>query len=110
MISDEDRNHALNYLKTASKEYAQAKSERRYLEEFRKTLKARLFLEAPAGSVADREAFAYAHEDYDCNLIGLKAAVAIESELFWKLKAAEIQCDHWRTEQANNRRMDGGAA
>ncbi len=109
MISDKQVEAALDFIKHKSVEYAQAKADRRYLEEHRKSLKAKLFMEAPDGTVADREAWAYAHDDYEVNLVGLKAAVSIEEELRWKLEAAKIQTEIYRTQSANNRGMDRSA-
>jgi hypothetical protein len=42
-------------LKNAS-EYARLKSERRWNEEYRKSLKSMLYLEAPGKNIADKEA------------------------------------------------------
>ena len=109
MITEDQLDKALTFLKVKSPEYAQAKAERRYLEEHRKSLKAKLFLDAPEGTVADREAWAYAHGDYDENLIGLKAAVEIEEQLRWQLVAAEIQCQIYRTQESSRRVMDRSA-
>ena len=109
MITEKERDAALSYLKQNAQEYAEARATRQYLEEHRKVLKAKLFLEAE-GTVAEREAFALAHDDMSVNLTGLRHAIEQEQALLWKLKAAEIQLDHYRTDSASNRAMDRGAA
>ena len=53
-----------------------------------------------------REAYAYAHEDYIELLEGLRAAIMAEEEIRWKMKAAELKIELWRTQQANNRMVD----
>ena len=98
---------ALNYIIESAPEYAKAKAERKHLEEFRKTLKARLYQECTEGTIADRESHAYAHADYEALLLGIKAAVEIEEELLWRMKAAEHKIECWRTQQANNRYIQG---
>ena len=99
-------NRAVDYILKHSAEYAKAKSQRVYLEEFRKTKKALLMKEAlaqgiEAANAQEREA--YAHPEYQELLKGLAAAIEMEESLKWNLEAARMRCDIWRTEQANNR-------
>ena len=100
-------NKALEYLIEKAPEYAKAKADRRYLEEFRKTVKAKLYLEAE-GTIADRESYAYSHAEYKALLEGLKAAIEVEEELRWRMRAAEHKVEIWRTIQANNRFIEKG--
>ena len=109
LITEEQLEGALTFMKRKAVDYAQAKANRRYTEEFRKTLKARLYQEAPDGTVADKEAFAYGHHDYEENLLGLKAAVDEEEQLRWQLEAARITTEIYRTQHADGRRMDRAA-
>ena len=83
---------------------AKAKADRVYLDEFRKSKKALLFRSAPDGTIADREAWAYAHPEYIEVLNGLKEAVQIEEELRWRMIVAQHKIDAWRTKAANRRR------
>ena len=86
--------------------YAKAKAERIYLEEFRKTKKALLMkvaMEMGYESAAAQEREAYAHPEYDELLKGLAVAVEQEELLRWKLTAATIKGELWRTESANER-------
>lgn len=91
--------------------YAKAKATRVYLEEFRKSKKALLMRDAmlqgiEAANAQEREA--YAHPEYVELLHGLAEAIEIEETLKWKLEAARMRTDIWRTEQANAR-MEGRA-
>ena len=95
-------------LKTAPL-FAKAKSERVHLEEFRKSKKAILMQQASLNGVqtlAAQERDAYADKEYQALLKGLAAAVEQEETLKWQLTAAQMRCDIWRSENANNRFVD----
>jgi len=98
-----DPNKAIDYMAKHAKEFAEAKAERRYLEEFRKSKKAILFREAPEGTVQSKEAYAYSHEEYQQLLKGLREAVNIEEKLRYELEAAKLRVEVWRTQSANER-------
>lgn len=102
-------NKAVDYILKHSAEYAKAKSQRVYLEEFRKTKKALLMKDALARGVEAanaQEREAYAHPEYQELLKGLAAAIESEEALKWNLEAARMRTDIWRTEQANNRTIE----
>jgi hypothetical protein len=101
-----DPHKSIDFIFKHSKEYAQAKAEVTYLEEFRKSKKAILFSQAIGNTVADRENQAYAHPEYQKLLKGLQAAVERAEELRWKLIAAQARIDVWRSQEASNRTMD----
>jgi len=98
---------ALNYVIENAPKYAQAKANRRYLEEYRKTIKAELYQKGPEGTIAERESWAYAHEDYKKNLEGLRAAVEEEERLRYMIEAAMLKIEIWRTLEASNRQIIG---
>lgn len=97
---------AVDYLLNTAPRYAAAKAKRVQLEEFRKSKKAILMQQSNGKTIADREAFAYSHTDYIALLDGLEAAVEAEELFRWKMKAAELQIEIWRSQQANNRTID----
>ena len=107
-MTDIDPIKSLEYIGKHAEEYAIAKANRRYLEEYRKTLKARLFLAAPEGTVADREAWAYAHDDYEVNLKGLRESLEQEEKLYWLLLGAREKIGIYRTQEASARFIDKG--
>ena len=109
MITETERDNALTFMKTKAKEYAEAKSSRKYLESFTKTLRARLYNDCAEDGVKNKEMWADAHTDMETHLIGVKAAQDVETKLEWELKAAEVTCDHYRTDEASHRRMDRAA-
>ena len=97
-------------LKNAS-EYAKAKGQRIFLEEFRKSKKALLMKDAlkmGIETVNAQEREAYSDSSYIELLKGLAVAIEKEEELRWKLEAARMKTDIWRTEQANAR-LEGRA-
>lgn len=101
-----DPHKSIDFIFKHSKEYAQAKAEVTYLEEWKKSKKAILFAQAIGNTVADRENQAYAHPEYQELLKGLQAAVERAEELRWKLIAAQARIDVYRTQEASNRTMD----
>lgn len=94
---------AVDYLLKTAPRYAAAKAQRVQLEEFRKSKKAILMQQADGKTVADREAYAYSHPDYIELLKGLQEAVEAEELFRWKMKAAELQVEIWRSQEASNR-------
>jgi len=97
---------ALDFIRDNAPAYAKAKSERIYLEEFRKSKKALLMRAAEiaghkTGAAQEREA--YAHDDYMALLEGLRAAVEQEEALRWLIVGAQAKIEAWRTIEANRR-------
>jgi hypothetical protein len=104
-----DPNLAVDFLLKNAGLFAKAKAERIYLEEFRKSKKALLMQEAFLAGVdtmAGQERDAYARSEYRELLEGLKAAVEIEESLKWKMTAAQLRVEIWRTNEASNRALD----
>ena len=105
-------NRAVDYILKHSADYAKAKSQRVFLEEFRKSKKALLMKDALANGIEAanaQEREAYAHPEYQELLKGLAEAIEKEELLKWNLEAARMRTDIWRTEQANNRMTDRAA-
>jgi len=97
---------AIEYIIENSCKFAEAKSQRIYLEEYRKTKKALLMKDAMTrgiDSAVAQEREAYAHPDYQELLQGLAAAIVQEETLKWMLVAAQMKADIWRSEQASER-------
>lgn len=101
-----DPDKAVDYIIANAGKFSAAKAQRVYLEEFRKSKKALLMGQSAAKTAAEREQYAYAHEDYLALLGGLKAAVEVEEKLRWDLIAAQARVEIWRTKSANNRSQD----
>lgn len=104
-----DPNVAVDFIIKNAKKFAAAKAQRRYLEEFRKTKKAMLMAQCDAKASNAREEYAYAHPEMQQLIEGLRDAIAVEETLLWKLKAAEISTEVWRSQEASNRNQDRSA-
>jgi len=96
----------LKYIRDNAEPLAEAKSDRIYLTEFRKSQKALLFIDAPEGTIQSKESYAYAHTDYQLVLSGIRESVRKEEKLKWMMIAAQARIEVWRTEQANSRYID----
>lgn len=101
-----DPHEAVDFIIANGKKYAQAKSNRVYIEEFRKSKKALLMNKSPAEAFNAREQYAYSNPEYIELLDGLKSAVEIEEKLKWLMRAAELRVEVWRTQEATNRNQD----
>lgn len=97
---------SLDFLRDNAVAYAKAKSERVYMEEFRKTKKALLMQQAEeAGhkSAVTQEREAYANPEYIAFLEGLRAAVEEDERLKWLMVAAQAKIEAWRTLESTRR-------
>ena len=56
--------------------------------------------------MAEKEADAYAHPEYQSVLEGLREAVERAETLRWMLIAAQARVDVWRSQEASNRFVD----
>lgn len=96
----------LDFIRDNAPAYAQAKAQRVYLENFRKSKKALLMRAAEmkghkTAAIQEREA--YADDGYIEILAALQAATEEEEKLRWMITAAEAKIECWRTISANQR-------
>jgi len=103
MSEDRDPHKAVDYILLNGKNFAKAKAERCYIEEYRKSLKAILMKRSMENAIGAQEREAYAHPEYVQLLEGLREAIEVEEKLRWDLLGAQARVEIWRTEQANNR-------
>ena len=97
---------AIEFILEQAPRFAEAKAQRVYIENFLRTKKALLMKEAMAKGIDSgvaQERKAYAHPEYQELLRGLQAATEREETLKWKLTAAQMKSDIWRSEQASER-------
>ena len=99
-------NEAIDYMIRHSAEYAQAKAQVTYLENFRKSKKAILYANAIGNTIADKDSYARSHPEYLELLEGLREAVEEAERLRWMLIAAQARIDVYRTQEASNRHID----
>lgn len=94
---------AVEFIQKNASVFSQAKADRMFIEGFLKTTKSRLMGLSDAKSLGDREAYAYAHEDYVEQLEGLRVAVEIEERIKWLMTAAQAKIDIWKTNEYTKR-------
>ena len=101
-----DPNAAVDYLVEAAPKFAQAKAERMYLEEFRKSEKALLMQAHNDKPIGAQEREAYAHPEYIGLLAALQVAVEREENLKWMMTAAQTRVEVWRSQESTARSQD----
>ena len=104
-----DPQEAVDYLIKHSKTYAIAESNKVYMEELRKTIKAECMKEAELighKTAAMQEREAYASPRYKEHLQALRQAVEERERLRWLLIAAQERIAVWRSMEASNRHVE----
>lgn len=97
-----DPNKCVAYIMENAPKFAQAKAERVFVENYLRTVKSRLMNEE-AGTLGNKEAYAYAHADYELQLKALKEATEREENLKFMLLAAQMRHDTWKTNEYSKR-------
>lgn len=104
MISEEEVDKALRYLRDSASDAAKARANARYLDAYLKTLRATLKVKHGSGqSNAAAEDAALASPEYRDALDGYKVAVEKDAYCSFMREAAGAMIEAWRTEQANLR-------
>ena len=97
-----DPNKCVAYIMENAPKFAQAKAERVFIENFLRTVKSRL-MQNEEGTLGNKEAYAYAHPEYEAQLRGLKEATEKEENLKFMLLAAQMRFDTWKTQEYSKR-------
>jgi hypothetical protein len=103
VITDEQVQEAFDRLRFGAKKAAQAKANRLYLVEFRKTLKSMEMRKHLSQPLAAQEREAYASDEYQAHLLVLKDAIEQDEEFTWQMVRARAVIEAWRTASANQR-------
>lgn len=98
-----DAHKAVDFIIHQAPIFAEAKANRIYIEEFRKSKKALLMKESGESSAVAQERDAYAHPEYKELLDGLKEAVKVEEQLRWQMVAAQARIEVIRSEESSAR-------
>jgi len=102
-ITDDEIDKALDYLRDNARDAAQARAERIYVEEYRKTLKAQLMKEHGQMSAVLQEREAYSDPRYEQHLDAIREAVRLDEFHRFMRIAAEAKIEAWRTASSNER-------
>ena len=103
MITDNDVEKAVDWLRDQATPCAQAKANRIYLEEFRKVLKAQIMAEHNDMSIAAQEREAYSDPRYIQHLEAMRTAVEMDERNRFLCAAADAKISAWQTMNANQR-------
>ena len=104
-----DPQEAVDFILKNASRYAEAHSQRVYLENMTKVIKSKLIQDCKNEPTSRAEAYAVSHPDYKVNIEGIKAAMFEEDKLRWFLEAAKLRAEIWRTQEASNRNIDKAA-
>lgn len=103
MISEDDIEKAVDFLRDNAVAAAQARATRIYLEEFRKSIKAQIMAEQTDEALGAQERRAYSSDKYIEHLEALKTAVFEDERFRFLREAAMAKIEAWRTKSANQR-------
>lgn len=104
MITEDEKDKAMQWLVDNAVNRAQAKSDRLMQEHMLKVVKAKCF-EFSEGTVAERDAKAMIDRLYIEQLDRVKDAVELDEKLKNYAEAANAKLDVWRTESVNTRKV-----
>jgi len=100
MISEERAEKAIEYLRDTAKEYGQMCGRMVYAASNLRRTKALQMIQAPPGSVADREAFAYSSDAYKVAMEEEQNATADRETSRAMRDAAEFTFEMWRSQNS----------
>lgn len=109
LISEQQMEHALKCLQDWNA--AKARAAHEYLDDYTKTLIAELGDKAnDAKSQAAKEDFARRHSEFKAHLEQKRSAAELDYMHRQRIAASQAIIDLYRTQSANERRLDRGAA
>jgi hypothetical protein len=94
---------AIDFIRDNAPAFAKAKSDRTYIENYLKVVKAKEMANSDKKTLGDREIDAYMSMEYEAQLRGMRQAVAVEEELKYRMEAAKLRFEHYKIECFNNR-------
>ena len=105
-MKDYDPNDAIDFIFKTAPAYAKAKGNLSQFEAFKHSLKAIEMSKSQANTIGGKEIDAYSSQAYQelCEAIGL--ATEETEGLRWKLEAAKMRFEAWRSQEASNRNIE----
>jgi len=103
MITQDDAERAVDWLRNNADNIAQARATRLYMEQWLKSQRALLQCQQQGMSAAASEAVALSHPDYLKSLSAFKDAVHRDEYMRWMATAAEAKIEYWRSQEATSR-------
>lgn len=106
IVTDEQVEAALDYLRDHALSAAKAIAEAGYMDDYTRIVKARLMGQSNEPSAAAQERYAYAHPDYEAHIEVKRTAVEKAEKEKFLGKAAGQKIDVWKALQYRNRKME----
>jgi hypothetical protein len=103
MISDDEAERALDFMRDNARKAAQAKAERIYMMEYRKSVKSQIMRENDDKPLGAQEAIAYADARYLTHLKAMREAIEADEYYDWMRVSAEAKISAWQTQSRNQR-------
>ena len=103
MITDDDAEAALDFMRDNADKAAHARADRLYMEDYTRVLKSEIMKEHLDKAVNAQEREAYADARYKDHLEALRTAIFEDEKLGFLMKAAETKVSAWQTFSANMR-------
>ena len=97
MISQRDIEKALDFLRDSAESAAVNRSNRVYMEEYRKSLKAQLMSENLDMPVNAQEREAYKNVEYITHLEAMRDAIQEDEKMRFLIEAAKVKISVWQT-------------
>jgi len=97
MLDVDDIDRAVEYLRDSSEKAAQARADRLHLEDFTKSLKAKLMGEHLGETLGAQEREALADQRYLTHLEALKLAIHDDEKFRFMREAAQARIEVWRS-------------
>ena len=104
MITDQQAEDAHHFIQDSAEVMGHADAETGYLTSYQKVIKSQLYLASTGKTVADREAEAHVSDVFRQNIYAIRIAREAEVTLRFKIDAAKILIELYRTQQASNRK------
>lgn len=106
MLLESEVEKAVEYLRDNARKAAQARANREYVDEFRKTIKAQIMREHSELPLGAQEREAYADARYAKHLEAIKEAIEADEYHRWMMAAAEAKLSMFQTQTRIHRAQD----
>ena len=104
MITDDEVEKAVDYLRDTAPKIGKAKAEANYMDDYTKVVKSQIMREHAGESLGAQEREAYSDPKYKQHLEAKKEADERYEYLRWMMEAADAKIRAWQTQSSNNRK------
>ena len=94
---------AIRYIQEHAEQYAKAKGDVAYTENYLKVVKAQEANKSTSTTIGGKDTDAYASEEYKQAILANKQAIEEEAHLKWMLTAAQARIEVWKKQESSTR-------